>query len=92
MALKHYIKRVYYWLFYREKILESLRTRKGECNQCGKCCIVFGNVKCLFLSKDNKCSIYRFRPFILCRLPPLNIFPEQVERFKKYGCGYHWTD
>jgi len=89
MPLVDYLKRIWLYFFNRKIILNSLKTRKGKCKQCGKCCYIFG-IKCPFLSKDNKCKIYKFRPFFLCRLPPLNISKGEIEKHKKLNCGYYW--
>ena len=64
----------------------------GFCTKCGKCCVLILELKCPFLKKDNTGGVYRFRPFFLCRLPPLNLSKPEVERFKKYNCGYYWTE
>jgi hypothetical protein len=93
MSLINYLKRVYYWYFNREVILESLRKRKGKCKQCGKGCYIFG-IRCPFLTKENKCRIHnsKFRPFLLCQITPLNITKEDREVNKKFNCGYYWED
>jgi Fe-S-cluster containining protein len=75
------------------KIVDSIKRRKGKCKQCGKCCwngIGKFGFWCPFLNKNTgKCRIYKFRPFT-CQLAPLDILEEEVERFKKLGCGYYW--
>lgn len=90
MGLKSYLYRILCWYFLPTKILDSLNRRKGYCKKCGKCCIMFG-FKCIFL-KDNRCRIYRFRPFFLCRLPPLSLTKEDIDRFKQIGCSYDLLD
>lgn len=84
MPLKDYLKRAYTWYTNQDKIINSLLTRKGSCKQCGKCC-----GKCPFL-KDNKCIIYRFRPKLLCAIPPLNTESGNIDKHKQLNCGYYW--
>ena len=91
MPLLDYLKSVYVWIFKRKLIRESLARRKGECKQCGKCCVIMG-VKCPFLSKDNLCGIYGFRPKILCALPPLNLSKGNIKKHRELNCGYYWDD
>jgi len=90
MPFTDYIKRIFVYVFQRKRIEESIRTRKGRCKQCGKCCRIFG-IRCPFLSKDNRCRIYRFRPKILCKLPPLNLYKGEIEKHKEINCGYYWA-
>ena len=90
MPLIDYFKRIWIWHFETDRILDSFKSRKGKCNQCGKCCTFFG-IKCLFLNKENKCIIYRFRPNLLCKIPPLNIFKGEREKHKNLKCGYYWN-
>jgi Fe-S-cluster containining protein len=89
MPLSDYLKRVWLWQTKRKAILKSLKERKGECKKCGKCCRLFG-LRCIFLDKNNQCRIYRFRPFLLCRIPPLNIFKGEIKKHRELNCGYYW--
>jgi len=91
MPLLDYLKSVYIWIFKRKVIRESLRRRKGECKQCGKCCNFFG-VKCPFLTRNNRCMIYKHRPKILCALPPLGVSKGNIKKHKELNCGYYWDD
>lgn len=91
MPLKDYLKRIWTWQAHREKIIASLNSRKGQCKQCGKCCNFFG-MKCPFLSKDNRCKIYRFRPKLLCKIPPLNTEKGNYEKHKCLNCRYYWEN
>lgn len=90
MPMQDYLKRIYYWYFDREKIEQSLKTRKGKCHQCGRCCYIFG-VRCPFLDKKNHCLIYKFRPNILCKIPPLNLTPGEIKKHREFKCGYYWV-
>lgn len=89
MPLSDYLKRTYLYYFDTDKVLNSYKARNGECKQCGKCCEFFG-IKCPLLSKQNRCAIYRFRPILLCKIPPLNLFPAEIEKHKALNCGFHW--
>jgi len=55
--------------------------RSGNCSQCGKCCRMPN--KCVFLNKENKCSVYGMRP-LNCRKYP-RCSKEQVDN---QGCTY----
>jgi hypothetical protein len=89
MPITDYLKRIWLWYFDTDKILESYKSRKGECKKCGKCCNFF-RIKCPFLNKNKTCRIYKFRPTLLCKLPPLNIFKGEIEKHKKINCGFYW--
>ena len=91
MPLADYLKRVWVWHTNRKAINKSLKERKGKCKQCGKCCVILG-FKCPFLSKDNKCKIYKYRPLLLCKIPPLNLFKGEREKHKKIDCGFYWEE
>ena len=80
------------WYFQRggkDIMLKSFYRRKGKCKMCGKCCNFWG-YKCPFLNKENKCRIYKWRPFVLCNLVPLNIDKENWKKHKKLNCGYYY--
>jgi Fe-S-cluster containining protein len=72
-------------------VRDSLARRKGSCRGCGACCR-FGRWRCPFLRKDNKCAIYAFRPTVLCRLPPLDLNPLQVQKHRSLNCGFCFED
>ena len=91
MPLKDYIKKIWTWYYDADKILTSLRTREGKCKQCGKCCVIFGR-KCLFLDKNNRCKIYRFRPTLLCKIPPINLTIGETKKHKDIDCGFYWKE
>lgn len=91
MPLKDYLNRIWVYHTNTDKILDSYKSRKGKCNQCGRCCVVFGK-KCIFLDKNNRCKIYRFRPTILCKLPPLNLTKGEIQKHKEIECGFYWDE
>ena len=70
---------------------------KDKCLRCGKCChlgIYSGNgevvrtgISCMYLTKDNLCSVYSHRPgwcLTAERMAQLGILPD--------GCGYKMGD
>lgn len=62
-----------------ECLLPIDKNRIGCCQNCGRCCHL--GMKCLFF-RNNKCSIYRFRP-LQCRKSP------RTAKYLKEGCrGY----
>ena len=48
--------------------------------------------KFIFLDKRNRCKIYRFRPTILCKLPPLNLTRGEILKHKEIDCGFYWDE
>lgn len=89
MPLLDYIKRIWTWNFHTDLILNSMKTRKGSCKMCGKCCTMFGR-KCIFLDHLDQCSIYRFRPTLLCKVGPLNLTPGEIKKHEDLDCGFYW--
>jgi len=89
--LKKYItkffRKIYIYYFNRKYVKESLKARKGSCKKCGSCCYNFGT-KCPFLSKDNKCIIYKIRP-IQCRIGPIDKQQQIVGGYED-KCGFYW--
>lgn len=84
-----YLKRIWVCYFNTDRILNSIKTRKGKCKKCGKCCNIYG-IKCPFLNKENKCSIYKFRPTLLCKIGPLNLTKGEIKKHEEIDCGFYW--
>ena len=79
------LRLLYLMNFNQGYISKKLKTRKGHCKKCGKCC---GD--CAFLLPPNKkgeriCEVYKDRPsFCFPKDAPLE------ERHRTPGCGYYW--
>lgn len=91
MKLWQIIRRRYYFYFKRDKILKSIKQRKGNCTNCGLCCSksIFG-FKCKqFDEKTNSCKVYNTPEMpLLCYYYP---FDEKDKwDFTKQECGYWW--
>lgn len=68
-----------------ESLLPVSRGRKGRCRMCGACCRL--PIRCFFLSKKDKCIIYRIRP-LQCRK-----YPRSLRDKKEVGkCGFKWKE
>jgi hypothetical protein len=59
---------------------KKLKKRKGKCKKCGQCCR-----GCKHL-KNNKCPIYKKRPFYCYKEFPIDKFDQKVYDVK--NCGY----
>lgn len=92
MPVLDYLYRKYLWHFDTKVVLRSLQSRKGKCKRCGKCCTGIIFKKCIFLNKDNVCRIERFKPLLLCKIPPLNITKGERKKHEEVSCGFYWDD
>lgn len=84
------IKRFFICHFKREVLTSSLKRRRGECLQCGRCCkLVY---KCPFLivgQSTMKCLIYNIGRPEQCRVFPLNTSDLADVNFR---CGYFFDN
>ena len=61
--------------------------QKGECNHCGKCCILNGKPCPVF--KNNRCAKYASRP-LSCKVAP---FPTDLKHDPKFSeCSIYYDD
>jgi len=78
-------------LKYRTNYIENkLKLRKGNCLKCGECCNTFGtifNTRCIFLSENNLCNIYKDR-FITCKSFPID--EVELKLTGMNNCGFYW--
>ena len=71
-----------------EYVQAQLRTRKGECQQCGCCCrLIF---PCLMLTRRGLCRIYGRHRCLVCKVFPIDEHDLADIRRAGGGCGYHW--
>jgi hypothetical protein len=87
----YFIRKWKMFLFNRGHIKDRIKSRKGKCKMCGKCCqlsIMGISFRCPFLDSNNRCRIYKIRkylyPFLSCHLTPI----DESDLFE--GCGYYW--
>lgn len=89
LALKHQIWRRVYYISKKDEIVETYKTRKGQCKRCGGCCKP--SFKCTNLMYDEDglsyCKINGSKPR-LCKLYPFN----EKDFFKhlRGNCGYNF--
>ncbi len=79
------LSRIYFTLAYNLfpfLVNNSLKKRKGSCNQCSYCC-----TNCRYL-KENKCSTYKERPRSCHKSFPITNFERKYLADK--DCGYYW--
>jgi len=92
------LKKIHVYYFHPEVIRVGLKERKGQCRMCGECCrnLVNMKIKCLFLKKNNLCSIYKFRKYLpvirqLCYFfPSVKELRVYKDEYKDNKCGYYW--
>ncbi len=82
------LKFVYLYYLRPKQMEEQLKGRKGECKQCGKCCLDLG---CPFL-KNNLCGIYRWRKYIPIIREVCTLCPTKKYRTPIRDCGYYWDE
>ena len=81
MRFVNRLRRIYLITLRKNKVIESLKKRKGVCEDCSLCCN-----NCKYLDGD-KCSIYDYR---IC-LRPFPIDETEQKLFGIYGkCKYYW--
>lgn len=90
-AIKHQIWRRFYYFSKKDEILETYKTRKGECKRCGKCCKP--SFRCANLTYDYNgrscCKINGSKPQ-LCKLYPFN--DKDFFKHLRSTCGYRYDD
>jgi hypothetical protein len=67
-------------------VKQQQNLRGGQCNQCGKCCVLF--VNCPMLTKDGLCRVYgKYRPKV-CKIYPID--QKDIDEISSLGgrCGY----
>lgn len=81
------LRRIYLTTFRRGYVEKSIRERKGECLQCGRCCRLL--FRCPFLSRDNRCRIYNRKRAMSCVT-----FPIDARDLADVSgvCGYYFED
>jgi len=83
--LKGEVRRIYYNYVGKKYVARQLEMRKGNCEQCGKCCsLVF---RCPFLNRENRCMIYHKGRPRHCKT-----FPLDQRDLNDIGgaCGYYF--
>jgi len=90
LSLKHQIWRRFYYFFNKEKVIQSVEKRKGDCKRCGGCCHT--SIRCPSLLFDESgyaiCREHDRRPH-MCKLYPFSSrdhFPHLKDK-----CGF-WYD
>ncbi|MCP4266042.1 MAG: hypothetical protein GY777_10795 [Candidatus Brocadiaceae bacterium] len=89
-SFKHQIWRWFYYFFNREKVLQSVEKRKGDCKRCGGCCSA--SIQCSSLAFDKNgyamCMEHERRPR-MCKLYPFSDRDHFLHLKDK--CGF-WYD
>jgi len=76
--------------FRKNYVDRQLRSRQGDCHQCGTCCHF--SVPCPMLTTDHLCRVYgRFRPKA-CRLFPLDQKDIRDVAVSGGVCGYRFDE
>lgn len=84
--VKGIIRRIVINYFRKGYVEEQMSRRRGECNQCGKCCEL--TLRCPFLTPSRKCLIYTVCRPRHCKTFPLN--REDLEEIEG-ECGYFFV-
>lgn len=86
LRLWNRLRLFFFYNFNPPYIINKLKERKGECNQCGSCCTIGG---CFYVNDKGKCTVYNSRPR-WCHID----FPIDNTDLKascvKGKCGYYW--
>jgi hypothetical protein len=80
-----------YYVFNKREIYDSIKSRKGDCLRCGRCC--HASLKCQHLTYDKNglslCKVYDQKP-TMCSLYPYN--ESDYFYHLKPTCGYKYDD
>jgi len=79
------------YVFNKREIYTSVKSRKGDCLRCGRCC--HASLKCQHLGYDENglslCNVYDQKP-LMCSLYPYN--ENDYFYHLKSTCGYKYDD
>lgn len=82
-------RRLYFSIFHKEYVQESIKTRQGDCNRCGACCALV--YRCPFLGKDSQdlpiCRVYGTLQPQQCKNYPFDSIDNEVE-----DCTFKFED
>ncbi len=82
------LRRLFLVHFNRPYVQSRLRSRKGECDQCGCCCrLIF---PCAMLTRRGLCRIYGGRRWLVCKVFPIDERDLADIRLAGGRCGYYW--